>query len=440
VNDGAAPRSLVTEAPRAVTPPHRREWARSRFLLALLAVTALAFAIRVGCAIEFQGLSAPPDAGSNPDQLDYELFGWRVANGEGYTLATGEPTARRPPGTSFALLPPYLLFGHDRAAARVWFCLLSAATCFVSGLIGATLFGPFIGLLAATVLALLPGHFYYAMHFLSEVPYGLWIALACYGAVKSIARPAERSTLPVDVATGLAYGLAILTRPQVAFAGPLAAAAVLLAPKGLRAKRFKQVVTVGIATALVLAPWIARNHHVFGKPLLSTIGGVTFWGANNPVIASDPERAGGWMPVDTLVDADHPLAGGEVEKDAAAWRYGIDFLRSHERDVPRLLGQKLLRHFSPFHPTDNRAVYWSFALSWLALLPFLVTGCVIGWRRQPAATLVLLLPVFSTIVTALVFYGLIRFRDADASLYVVPAAAALAALVPRQLTARAEPK
>jgi len=38
-----------------------------------------------------------------------------------------------------------------------------------------------------------------------------------------------------------------------------------------------------------------------GKATISTIGGVTFWGASNPVIAADPVNAGGWMPVDTLV-------------------------------------------------------------------------------------------------------------------------------------------
>ena len=411
----------------------------------LLAVALVAFLVRLGVAIAFQGLSAPPDAGSNPDQVDYELFGWRVAAGEGYTLADGTPTARRPPGTSFALLPPYVLFGHDHAAARVWFCLLSAATCFVTGLLGTAIFGGATGLVAAAVLALLPGHFYYAMHFLSEVPYGLLIAITCLCAVRSMQRPDDpsrrggRGTLGLDVATGIFYGLAILTRPQVAFAGPLALVAVLFTPRATRGRRFRQVITVGIASALVLVPWVLRNDRVLGKPLLSTIGGVTFWGANNPVIANDPANAGGWMPVDTLVDAAHPLSGTEIENDAAAWGYGLDYLRSHLGGLPRLLGFKLLRHFSPFRNTDNRAVYWSFALSWLALLPFLAAGCVIGLRRRRAETVVLLLPVLSTLLTALIFYGLIRFRDADAALYVVPAAAAIVALCSRVDSARCPP-
>jgi 5,10-methenyltetrahydromethanopterin hydrogenase len=59
-----------------------------------------------------------------------------------------------------------------------------------------------------------------------------------------------------------------------------------------------------------------------------------------------------------------------------------------------------------------------------------VIGVVLGWRARRAITVALLLPVVSTLVTAIVFYGLIRFRDADAPLYVVPAALALSRLLP----------
>jgi len=404
---------------------------RRRLLLVLCAIGLAAFLLRVAVAARYQGLSAPPDAESNPDQIDYEGIAWRVATGEGYALDGGEATARRPPGTSWVLAVPYGLFGRDFAAARIWFCLLSSATCVVTGLLAAELFGALAGAIAAALLALLPGHFYYAMHFLSEVPYGLLIALACLCACRSLDGPAAPRTWALDLGAGALYGFAILTRPQVAFAGPIALALAALAPRALRGRRLRQVATIGVVSALVVAPWLLRNHVQLGRATLSTIGGFTFWGANNAVIAADPRLAGGWMPVDTLVDAAHPLEGDEVARNDAAWSYGLEFLRTHRAEVPRLLGRKLVRHFSAFQPTDNRAVYWSFAFAWLALLPFLAAGCVIGLRRRRAATMLLLLPILSTLVTAIVFYGLIRFRDADAALYVVPAAAALAVLASR---------
>lgn len=409
-------------APNA-TPSRPRLWP-------LLLVALLAFALRVGVAAKFQGLGAPPDGESNPDQLDYELFAWRVASGDGYTLADGSPTARRPPGTSAALLPVYELFGRDYAAARLWFALISAASCLVAGLIAAELFGGLAGIVAALLAALLPGHFYYAMHFLSEVPYGLAIALSCWLGLRALRRVDDgQRWLATALGAGVCFGAALLTRPQVAFAGVIVLLGAFLSSRERRGGRVQLVVVAGLAAAALLVPWVARNQLVLGRPTLSTIGGVTFWGANNGVIAADPAAIGGWMPIDTLIDAAHPLAGSEPENDSAAWRYGFEWLRSDDAHVPRLLAMKVVRHWSPFRTTSNRAVYWSFALSWLAIAPLIVAGLVLGWRRARAATVVLLAPIASTLLTALIFYGSIRFRDADASLYVVPAAALLAALI-----------
>src|SRR5207244_3838102 len=108
---------------------------------------------------------ASPKGEANPDQLEYEAFAYEISQGQGFVLETGEPSACRPPGTSFVLAPVYVLFGRSYLAARVWFCLLSAACCPVAGWIAHRLLGAWTGLLAATWLALYPGHAYYAIHF-----------------------------------------------------------------------------------------------------------------------------------------------------------------------------------------------------------------------------------------------------------------------------------
>jgi 4-amino-4-deoxy-L-arabinose transferase-like glycosyltransferase len=400
---------------------------RRRFYALLALVAACAFALRVAVAAKFQGLSAPPDASSNPDQVDYELFGWHVANGQGYTLASGAPTARRPPGTSFALLVPYLVAGRSFAAARLWFCLLSAATCALTGLIAAELFGIAAGLLAASALAFDPAHFYYSMHFLSEVPYGCAITLTVLLATLWLRRaPSWR----LAAGAGIAFGFALLTRPQVFFAAPLALLAFACARELRRAPRVRQVALAAALAAAVVVPWLARNRIEVGRTTISTIGGFTFWGANNAVIAAQPSAIGSWMPVDTLIDRDHPLDGSEVENDRAAWSYGLEYLRAHLGDVPRLLAMKVVRHLSAFPHTDNRAVRWCLALAWIATAPLLFAGCVLALRRRVGPRLLILLPCVSTLLTALVFYGSIRFRDADVALFVIPAAAALAAALP----------
>ena len=411
--------------------PATRPFVVAHWRLLLVAIAVVAFALRIAVAAKFQGLSAPPDAESNPDQLDYELFAWRVANGEGYTLADGTPTARRPPGTSMTLLPIYELFGRDWAAGRLWFAALSAASCLLAGLLAGELFGGAAALLAALALCFLPGHFYYSMHFLSEVPYGFWIALTCWLGVRLLRRVDDGAKWrAAALCTGLAFGAALLTRPQVAFAGVLVALGALCSPAARRGARLRAVIVVGCASALLLVPWVVRNQQALGKATLSTIGGFTFWGANNALVAGDPDLIGGWIRIEPLIDAEHPLDGSELENDAACWRYGFEFLQSDRADVPRLLAMKVVRHYSAFRTTPNRAVYWSFAASWMVIGPLALLGALLCLARRRAATWIVLAPVLSTLLTALIFYGSLRFRDADAALYVVPAAALLAGWLP----------
>jgi 4-amino-4-deoxy-L-arabinose transferase-like glycosyltransferase len=392
----------------------RRSW------FALLAIVLVAFLLRLSIAIEYQGLSSPPDAGANPDQVDYEALGWRLASGAGFTRASGAPTAFRPPGTPALIAAVYLVCGHSFAAVRAAFCLVSALTCLAVGLLGARLFGERVGLVAAALLALLPNHAYYAQHMLSETPFALAIVLACLALARSR-----------DALAGLLFGVAFLTRPQSALCVPLLGLAAWLAPGADRRAALLRFARTAACFALVVLPWMARNRIELGSWAPTTLSGQVFWGAHNPVAVGDPTRVGSWLPVEGLVDAQHPLPEGEAAATRAAWGYGLAFLREHPGEIPRLLFWKLVRQYSPFQWTPNRPVYWTFALAWLFLGPLCVLGAVLAWRRSRPGALLLLVPMASTLVTGLLFYGAGRFRDADAGLYVLLSALALCALLPR---------
>jgi hypothetical protein len=111
-------------------------------------------------------------------------------------------------------------------------------------------------------------------------------------------------------------------------------------------------------------------------------------------------------------------------------------VESHLSTLPKLLAMKVVRHFSPFHPTSNRMVYWAFVMAWVATAPLLLFALVRHGARKRAELTILLLPCLSTLLTALIFYGSIRFRDADAPLFVVPAAAVVAAALAASLPRR----
>jgi len=390
---------------------------------ALVGIVCFAFALRVAMTATFVGLASPPkEAAGGLDVVDYEGLAWRVAEGRGYVLADGAPTARRSPGTSFALVPVYLLFGHSYLAAHLWFCLLSALTCAASVWLASMALPRDVALLAGLWLAVYPGHAYPSMHFFSEVPLGLVLVLACGATVRSL-QGAGEGWAPT---AGALWGAAVLIRPNTLAALPVAIAAVVVFARSQTRAHLRRVAIVVAVAAIMVAPWIARNALVMGRPTIATVvGGYTFWGANNERVLRDKALRGSWIFGAQLVDQEHPLVGNEVAREAMAWRYGFQFVRGHLGEMPGLVAARLWRLVSPLESTSNRPVYYAFALAWLVTAPFVAWGALGISRSHPLFAAVLLTPIVGTVATAAVFYGSIRFRDSLAPLLLIFAAAAV---------------
>lgn len=387
-----------------------------RFWLAVLSVTLLAFAVRVAMTERFVGLDAPPDANAQPDQLDYELFAWRMASGQGMTLEDGTPTARRTPGTSLVLASVYALAGRDFTAGRLWFCLVSALSCVAAAAAARAVRDPLAGLMAAVMVALFPNHAYYAMHFLSESPAGTLTAFATVATMGACR--AGRGAAAALAAGGL-WGAAGLVRPNLLLTLPLIAAAGLMWPPSgpARARRWRQLAVVALAAGLTLVPLVARNARVMGVATLATLNGATLWGAHNEQVLRN--YAGAWIPTSELQDAEHPLSHDEVERDRQTWRYTTTFLHEHVSDLPALELAKLGRFFSPFGETDNGVARVMFAASWIVAATLMIPGVVWAFRRRPFEAALVLAPFGASVLTALIYYGALRFRDVVAANYLV---------------------
>ena len=163
-----------------------------RFWIALLTIVLIAFGIRLGMTVAFVGLDAPPDISASPDQAEYDAILQQIAAGNGYAKHDGTPTARRAPGTIFTLLPIYTATDGSYTAMRLTLILLSTLTCLLVGLTVTQVMNPRAGLIAAFLLALMPGHAYYAMHLLSEAPFGFWLAMAVWLTVVAMNQTSRR--------------------------------------------------------------------------------------------------------------------------------------------------------------------------------------------------------------------------------------------------------
>jgi 4-amino-4-deoxy-L-arabinose transferase-like glycosyltransferase len=261
------------------------------------------------------------------------------------------------------------------------------------------------------------------MHFVSEVPYGLYLVLACASTLRQLKSGSEwKRWLWL---AGVSWALAVVTRPQLAFALPLVGVAVIV----LWSQRQRVVATrLGAMMLLVIAlvmPWVVRNSMVVGRPTIAGVGAYTFWGAHNDRVLADPALRGFWVRTSDLVDRDHPLMGSEVERDAQAWRYGIEFVRSNLKSMPMLEAMKIRRMLSPFENTSNRTVFWAFAVGWMGIAPFVAFGFVLAFREDRTVAWVLATPLVATFLCALVFYGSARFRDSASPVLAVVAAAGI---------------
>lgn len=393
---------------------------RTRFMVLTAAVFVIAFVARAGLTYQFVGFGSPPDANANSDQLDYEALAYHVVTGQGYAVTPGEPTARRTPGTSMALMPVYAVFGRSFLLGRMWFCLLSAMTCVWVVWLGTLVSGRVVGLLAGLGLALYPGHAYNAMHFVSETPFGFWLVPALVFTVLAIRR--NRGGWRWDVLAGACWAMAVYARPNVLLVVPIAGGPALIAFI-MRDRRFiKRFAVQALVLTLVLSPWVWRNAVVMGSPTISTITGYGLWGSHNDLTFNNPAYRGAWVKASMLIDAAHPLTGSEAEQNQQATRYGIEAIKANVGMMPRLVVAKLWRLVTPFEDTDNRIARLAFAVSWIAVLPVILIGMVTLWRRQRTSAFVLMLPILATIASTVVFYGSVRFRDAVAPAFIVLAA------------------
>lgn len=408
--------------------------ATRQFAAGVVLVFLVALVARLTLTHRFVGLDAPPDVSANSDQVDYEILAHHMTTGRGYAIVPGQPTATRTPGTSLTLVPVYALFGRSFALGRVWFCVLSALTCVLAVWLGTLCFNRIVGLFAGIGLALYPAHAYSAMHFVSETPFGFWLLLALIATGYAYKR--QRGGWGVNILAGVLWALAVYTRPQLLLAVPVAGALAAIAFAMWDREHLKRFAVQAVVLMLVLSPWVARNAVVMGQPTLSTITGYGLWGSHNERTFNDPAYRGGWVKASELIDAKHPLSGGEVQRNAQATRYGKQAILAHIDRMPALIAAKLWRLVTPIKDTDNRMVQLAFASGWIVVGPLMLVGLVVTLKRKPATAWLLLLPILATIAGTVIFYGSDRFRDSVAPVFVVFAAAGAYRLL--QLFVRSE--
>lgn len=240
-----------------------------------------------------------------------------LAAGDGY-IADGEPTAWRPPGYAAFLAALFrVLWRSSFVAALANVALYGILLVVWYPLVRELTRSETVARLAVLVLAIYPNHIAYSSLVASET---LALLLATSGLFLFVLSERHRWAAPT---AGLIFGLGALVRPAVLLL-PLVVGGVELIATHRDRKRSAaaSLLLLHVAMVAVLAPWLARNHALFGHYIFANESGVTFLVGNNPY------ATGGWR-YDERVRRLVPATGDEFVDSSRATDYAIEYAREH---------------------------------------------------------------------------------------------------------------
>jgi 4-amino-4-deoxy-L-arabinose transferase-like glycosyltransferase len=396
-----------------------------RFSIALGAVVAGALVVRIVYVLV--ELRHRPLGG---DSLYYSLQGHDLAHGRWFIEPfrfhldhVVEPSAFHPPLFSLYLGVVSRLGADSFLAHRLASCVVGAAAVAVIGLVARRLAGDRAGLVAAGLAALYPYLWINDAVALSESLLALTTALMLLAAYAFWRDPSPWR------AAGLGAGITLvaLTRAEGILLLPLLALPVAVMVPGLDPRRrLARVGAMALAAVVLAGPWVGYNLARFKEPAyLSTGSGVTLADTSCDDVYSGPFI--GWWSFSCIPDR---ISNDEAVNDRKNREVALRYVRHHKSDLPKVVAARIGRMWGVFRPfqtaeldarglnADRVGLFASYAL-----IPLAIWGLVIIRRREQPILPMLALAAMVT-VTAVIFYGAIRFRvPADVAIVVCAAVA-----------------
>ena len=380
-----------------------------------------AFAARIAWAM----YAAGPPIGLHDPSL-YRIFGERLADGQGYTVLDGSPTAYFPIGyplvlaVAFAVTPAQwhtgvvVMINTAAQVVSVWLVYRIALAA------GRGRERP--ALIAAALVAWWPNLVINSAIPLSE---SVFVALVL-GAVLVVVRDADqvRSPSPRQLTwVGVLLGASVLVRPVSPLLLVVFGVAWAMSRTNWRST-IARVGLVGVVATAVISPWVVRNALVMDSAVFATNTG------DNVCMSRRVGGSGGFEypnprcnsgPFDAL-----PRPAFEVERDAHGRRLAFEFVRDHPleelRQWPRRLsyavrwdddGVAAVESYGedPFlGGTARRTLKLLSNTFYYAVVGPSIIGLVLLARtRRPAAMVVALAPA-ALLVPVMLTFGDPRFK------------------------------
>ena len=377
-----------------------------RFLRILAALTLFALALRLLVCWQISAAEAVRDPWSGTDMATYRDLAAAILQGRFPDSYYYQPFY-------YAVFLPavYAVFGVNPWGVMLVQSLLGAATVWLTGLLGARLFGRRAGLAAAVLLALARMHVFYTPFLLMTVLQSFWMILLPVAVLQAWAK----RRWPWWLFTALVAAAAILTRGNVLLLLP--GILVLLAWQLRRrpGRAVAAVLLVVLCIALVQLPFALRNARHHGR-----------WtgpsSAQDAVLAlgNTPEAPPGGLEYTATYRDWMELATRPPGERVPVSRQILHWFRRQPLAVLELKLRTFLLFWHRQEIPNNVALAQEGRHSAIVQAPFLigfgvlgtlgVAGLLLHGRRRSAGRLFLVHAVLVYCLATVLFYMLARFR------------------------------
>jgi 4-amino-4-deoxy-L-arabinose transferase-like glycosyltransferase len=380
------------------------------------------------------------------DEQQYSQIAENIVAGHGFGWGPGQPTSIRPPLYPALLAGIWAVSPGNLQAVRALQILLGLATATLVYVLGARVYGPTAGALAAAACWLYPSFIFFNFLILTETLFTFLLVAFVLLSVLLVQTP--RGWLALTC--GLVLGLAALTRsilwPLPLILCPLLAV-LIRAPL---ARRVALPCLLLAGYALVVTPWAVRNTKLQRVvTIVDTMGGINLRMGNYEytpddrmwdAVALDGEKS--WVHG---ISSDLPNQSiTEGQKEKWAQRKAIAYMRAN----PGVTLRRALIKFADFWGLEREFMagvqngfysphVWFQVIGSIAIVlgyvAIVIAGAAGIWLAAPAdwrLHVLLLLPILVTMGAHTIVFGHSRYHLPLIPLFGVYAAALVAARAP----------
>lgn len=263
--------------------------------------------------------------------VEHGVFGW----------TPDAPSAFWAVGTAGFYAGLFSIFGVSHVPIIIAQTIMGVLLVAVVMVIARRLQGETVSVVVGFLLAVWPSLIIYTTVAASELLFLLLMALATLVWIQDTDWPVRRGIL-----VGLFLGCAALVRPIAMLLPLFFFVSTIFSQDRSQLRQHALAATIAaLAMAATIAPWTARNYHVFGAFVpVSANSGTALWMGNNP------DSTGGYLPIPERFER-----FDEVTRDRKLRDEGIAYIKER----PLEFALSTIRKAVKLHSRESIAVGWA---------------------------------------------------------------------------------